>query len=80
MIEIIQKEYDKYSFLLAGDFLNEILNERVMMKKKIIISTNMNMKGITSKYTDRVASRIYESFEILHFAGTDIRIQKLIND
>lgn len=65
---------------LSCQLLNEILNERVMMKKKIIISTNMNMKGITSKYTDRVASRIYEAFDILHFAGRDIRIQKLIKD
>ncbi|MBO5060033.1 MAG: ATP-binding protein [Clostridia bacterium] len=59
--------------------LNEILTERIALKKKIIISTNMNMKGISAKYSDRIASRIYEAFEILHFVGTDIRVQKLIN-
>ncbi len=58
--------------------LNEILNERISLKKKIIISTNMNMKGISSRYSDRIASRIYEAFEILHFVGSDIRVQKLI--
>ncbi len=59
--------------------LNEIINERIARGKRIIISTNLNMKGIMSKYTERVASRIYESFEILHFVGTDIRVQKLMN-
>ena len=59
--------------------LNEIINERIALGKKIIISTNLTMKGILEKYTDRVASRIYESFEILHFVGNDIRVQKLMN-
>lgn len=59
--------------------LNEIINDRISLGKKIIISTNLNMKGIVSNYTERVASRIYESFEILHFVGTDIRVQKLMN-
>lgn len=63
---------------LATQLLNEIINERIISKKKMIISTNMNMKGIASRYTDRITSRIYEAFEILHFAGTDIRVQKLI--
>lgn len=59
--------------------LNEIINERLSLGKRIIISTNLTMKGIVEKYTDRVASRIYESFEILHFVGNDIRVQKLMN-
>lgn len=59
--------------------LNEIINDRLLMGKRIIISTNLTMKGIVEKYTDRVASRIYEGFEILHFVGTDIRVQKLMN-
>lgn len=63
---------------LSLQFLNEIVSERVTLKKKMIISTNVNMKGIAEKYSDRIASRIYESFEILHFVGKDIRIQKLL--
>ena len=63
---------------LSCQLLNEIINERIITKKKMIISTNMNMKGIAQKYSDRVASRIYEAFEILHFVGTDIRVQKLL--
>jgi len=63
---------------LSVQLLNEIMNERILQNKKMIISTNMNMKGITARYSDRVSSRIYETFEILHFVGTDIRVQKLI--
>lgn len=59
--------------------LNEIINERLALGKRIIISTNLNMGGIVSKYTERVASRIYEGFEIMHFVGKDIRVQMLIN-
>ncbi len=57
--------------------LNEIINERCALSKKIIISTNLNMKGIVSKYTERIASRIYESFEIFRFEGKDIRVEML---
>ena len=63
---------------LVIQLLNEIINERIISKKKMIISTNMNMKGMAARYTDRITSRIYEAFEILHFAGTDIRVQKLL--
>lgn len=63
----------------AVQLLNEIINERLSLGKRIIISTNLTMKGIVEKYTDRIASRIYEGFEILHFVGTDIRVQKLVN-
>ena len=63
---------------LSSQFLNEIFTERLSKNKRIIISTNQNMKGISQDYTDRIASRIYEKFEILHFVGKDIRIQKLL--
>ena len=62
---------------LSVQFLNEVISERITLKKKMVISTNMNMKGIMTRYSDRIASRIYETFEILHFVGEDIRIQKL---
>lgn len=62
---------------LSVQFLNEVISERITLKKKMVISTNMNMKGIMTRYSDRIASRIYEAFEILHFVGEDIRIQKL---
>ena len=58
-------------------FFLDIINKRTADSKKIIISTNLTMDGILKRYTDRLFSRLYESFEILHFVGEDIRIQKL---
>lgn len=58
-------------------FLFELINNRILNNKKMIISTNLNMSEITKRYTPRIASRIYESFKILNFRGRDIRIQKL---
>lgn len=60
---------------VSTQFFFDILNKR--NGKKMIISTNLTMDGILKKYTDRVFSRLCQNFEILHFAGEDIRIQKL---
>ena len=62
---------------VSTQFFFDIINKRNMLSKKMIISTNLTMDGILKKYTDRLFSRLYESFEILHFLGDDIRIQKL---
>ncbi|MBQ7751451.1 MAG: ATP-binding protein [Clostridia bacterium] len=65
---------------ISMQFFFDIINKRTMLSKKIIISTNLTMDGILKKYTDRLFSRLYESFEILHFVGEDIRIQKLTGE
>lgn len=62
---------------VSVQFFFDIINKRTALSKKMIISTNLTMDGIQKKYTERLFSRLYESFEILHFAGEDIRIQKL---
>ena len=62
---------------VSVQFFFDIINKRTALAKKMIISTNLTMDGILKKYTDRLFSRLYESFEILHFVGEDIRIQKL---
>ena len=60
---------------ISTQFFFDIINKR--NGKKMIINTNLTMDGIRKKYTERLFSRLYESFEILQFAGDDIRIQKL---
>ena len=65
----------------TNDFIRthlfEIINERNLMKKSTIISTNLNMEEIRTRYSDRVFSRICENYELLHLTGIkDIRIQK----
>ncbi|MDD6214911.1 MAG: ATP-binding protein [Firmicutes bacterium] len=59
-------------------FFFDIVGKRLAAKKKIILNTNLNMSEISARYSNRLTSRIYESFEILQFVGKDIRIQKLM--
>lgn len=70
---------------LGTEFVNEfvrdqllnILNERRIRQKSIIISTNLTLEQIRTNYTDRVLSRIYETFEIIRLSTfKDIRLQK----
>ena len=65
---------------MSVQFLFDIINKRGFSKKKMIISTNLNINGIKSRYTERVVSRILENFCILTFEGKDIRLQKLRKD
>lgn len=58
-------------------FFFDLLNERIDKGKKMIINTNFSTKDITKFYTGRITSRIYEFFQILHFRGKDIRVQRL---
>ena len=58
-----------------SEFFN-IINSRILNNKKTIISTNFNMNELLSMYSERVASRIVENYEILDFFGDDIRIKK----
>lgn len=52
------------------------LNERVLRQKATIISTNLNLSEIRDRYSDRIASRIVQSFQLLRLSGPDIRIRK----
>lgn len=61
--------------------LFDLINERIIRHKSIIISTNLSLEDIRTRYSDRVFSRIYGSFELLHLAGVkDIRIQKKLEE
>lgn len=52
-----------------------IVNTRELCKKPTIINSNLNFSELKAKYTDRVTSRILGSYTVLHFTGSDMRIQ-----
>lgn len=54
-----------------------LINTRVNKGLPIIISTNLSEDDIQTKYTDRIASRLFGEFCVLAFVGEDIRMQKL---
>lgn len=65
---------------LNNAFINSQLflcvNERILRKKSTIISTNLSLEQISRSYTERIFSRIIESYTLLHIYGEDIRIKK----
>ena len=53
--------------------LFNIINSRVNNHRPTIISTNLNMKDLQDKYTERISSRISGTSEKLKFFGENIR-------
>ncbi|WHH57265.1 ATP-binding protein [Petroclostridium sp. X23] len=70
---------------LGSEFINtytssaffNVLNTRLMDKRKTIISTNLNIKELTDLYSERVVSRLLGHYLPLKFFGEDIRQIKM---
>jgi len=65
---------------MPGQFVNaalySLINNRLLEKKPVLISTNLNIDEITDRYTPQIASRLHGNFQRLTFVGEDIRILK----
>ncbi len=59
--------------------LYNLVNTRLLSRKPTIINTNLTMKEIAEKYTERIASRLIGEYDCNRFLGDDIRQQKLLN-
>ncbi|MBQ3053364.1 MAG: ATP-binding protein [Clostridia bacterium] len=57
--------------------LFDIINTRLTLEKPTIINANLSLKDISSKYSDRIVSRLL-TYRHLMFLGTDIRAKGLI--
>ncbi len=53
-----------------------IINERILRRKSVIISTNLNGADIDNRYSERISSRLASSYKILKLYGDDIRYLK----
>ena len=53
--------------------LYQIVNTRLMEKKSTIISTNLSPEKLAQRYSPQIASRVEGEYQILLFAGEDIR-------
>jgi DNA replication protein DnaC len=54
------------------------LNKRLLAKKATIITTNLTPNQLSREYSDRVGSRLIESFRFISFPPGDVRIWKRI--
>lgn len=55
-----------------SEFFN-IINSRLLSNKKTIVSTNLSPKEMMDRYDDRIFSRLFSRFTVLHFFGKDLR-------
>jgi len=53
--------------------LCHIINTRLLASRPTIISTNLSVAQLYEKYSERVASRIIGGYQLLRFAGKDVR-------
>lgn len=56
--------------------LYNLLNTRLLSKRPMIITTNLNVDEAADRYSGQIASRLYGEFKRLTFLGSDIRIIK----
>ena len=62
------------SFQLSQLF--EIINKRSISKRSTLISTNLSMKQLSNRYTERIVSRLVADYMVFYVYGTNIRYQK----
>lgn len=89
--EDARKEVEKYNTCdllilddlgteMPGQFvtaaLYNLLNDRILYNKPMVISTNLNVDDMSRRYSPQIASRLHGSFARLTFVGDDIRIMK----
>ena len=55
--------------------LFNLLNKKLLQNKKMLISTNLFLPGITQVYSERIYSRLIGEFKLCKFFEEDIRIK-----
>ena len=66
----------EFSTTVTTSELFNFINTRLLTKKPTIISTNLAPNDLENLYSDRITSRIFGEYTLLHFFGEDIRIAK----
>lgn len=73
---IIDDMGTEFSNSFTNSQLFQCLNQRIIQKKSTLISTNLNQEGLSTNYSDRIASRIFSNYTFIKLFGDDIRIKK----
>lgn len=73
IIDDLGTEYTN-SFVLSQLF--EIINTRTIKRQSTLISTNLDLQEFKNRYTERIMSRIVDSYLIFKLYGDNIRYVK----
>lgn len=64
---------------LTNSFVNsalfQVMNERLSKKASMLISTNLTLAELSGTYSERIFSRMMQSFRLVPLFGKDIRLQ-----
>lgn len=69
----------EFSNSFTNSQLYQCLNERLLRNKSTIISTNLTLKELRDRYSERILSRMIENYIIFDVYGDNIRYQKRKN-
>ncbi len=64
----------EFSTALSVSDLFYCVNQRILLQKATIISTNLNLSQISKVYSDRMLSRISGNYKLLKLFGPDLRL------
>jgi len=66
----------EFSTAFSASVLYDIINIRQLRSLPTIISTNLTTKELSSRYGERIYSRLGGCYHVIPFSGDDIRLQK----
>ena len=66
----------EYTNAFVASQLFSCISERALNCRSTIISTNLSLRELQARYSDRIFSRITSSYEMCKLSGKDIRLQK----
>lgn len=55
--------------------LFNLLNKKLLMNKKMLVSSNYALEKLSRTYSERITSRLFGNFNLFKFYGDDIRIK-----
>ncbi len=67
----------EFSTQYTASVLYQLVNQRLINGKSLILSTNLGGKELLKRYGDRIYSRMLGSFDTCVFSGNDVRLIKL---
>ncbi|MBR4852521.1 MAG: ATP-binding protein [Clostridia bacterium] len=67
----------EFSTQYTAAVLYQLVNQRLVNGKSLILSTNLGGKELLKRYGERIYSRLLGSFDTCVFSGSDVRLIKL---
>ncbi len=67
----------EFSTQYTAAVLYQLLNQRLVNGKSVVLSTNLGGKELLKRYGERIYSRLLGSFDTCVFSGSDVRLIKL---